>query len=529
MKNTSNLVLITASGSSTGLGELTKYTNKTLIRVGDKPTISHIIESYPKSAHFVITLGYYAKQVKDFLTLAYPKHLFTFVEVDKYEGKGSSMGYSMLKASKHLQQPFIFHASDTIVHDQIPKVISNWIGGYRGEGSSNYTSFNILNNKIQKILEKGIINPDFLHIGLVGVYDYKKFWKTLNDLYEKNTYGDALSDFHALNHMIEDGVDFKVKEITRWWDVGNIDSLKKTRQDFKNPFNVLDKPRESIFIFNDSVIKFFHDESMVRQRVKRAENLKGLVPKIKKSLGNFYIYNYIDGDLYADVATPANFSDFLLWSKKNLWKRVHETSVNKFKNICYDFYFTKTQERIAEFLLTRNMKDTEIIINDEKVPSFKDMLKQIDFDWLSTTDQSRFHGDYILDNIIKTKKGYVLVDWRQNFGGLTHAGDMYYDLAKLNHNLTINHGIVSKELFTINVGTHNVYVDIHRKETLVECQKVLFKFLDENKLDKKKVKMLTAIAWLNMSPLHEHPYDTFLYYFGKLQLWRAIKEVSDEN
>ena len=60
-------VLITTSGIGSRLGEITKYTNKALVRIGDKPCISHIIEKYPIESKFVVTLGYFADQVKDFL------------------------------------------------------------------------------------------------------------------------------------------------------------------------------------------------------------------------------------------------------------------------------------------------------------------------------------------------------------------------------------------------------------------------------------------------------------------------------
>ena len=43
-------------------------------------------------------------------------------------------------------------------------------------------------------------------------------------------------------------------------------------------------------------------------------------------------------------------------------------------------------------------------------------------------------------------------------------------------------------------------------------------------IDAKKVKVLTCLAWLNSSPLHHHPYDLFLFYFGKYNLWRALNE-----
>ena len=80
-------VIITTSGVGTRLGKITNYTNKSLVRVGAKPSISYIIESYPKNTEFVITLGYFGNHVKDFLELAYPEINFEFVNVEKFKGK----------------------------------------------------------------------------------------------------------------------------------------------------------------------------------------------------------------------------------------------------------------------------------------------------------------------------------------------------------------------------------------------------------------------------------------------------------
>ena len=56
-------VLITTSGIGSRLGDLTKFTNKSLVRVGKKPAISYIVESYPKEIEMVITVGYFANQI----------------------------------------------------------------------------------------------------------------------------------------------------------------------------------------------------------------------------------------------------------------------------------------------------------------------------------------------------------------------------------------------------------------------------------------------------------------------------------
>ena len=108
-------VLLTTSGLGSRLGNLTKFTNKSLVRVGDKPAISHIIESYPQNIEFVVTLGHYGSHVKEYLTLAHPDKNIKFVEVENYMGEGSSLLHSISLCEEHLQCPFIFHACDTIL------------------------------------------------------------------------------------------------------------------------------------------------------------------------------------------------------------------------------------------------------------------------------------------------------------------------------------------------------------------------------------------------------------------------------
>ena len=100
-------VLITASGLGSRLGNLTKFTNKGLVRIGKKPALSYIIESYPDDVEFVVTLGHYGDQVEQFLNLAYPDKKITYVPVENYDGEGSSLLYSMSLCKDELQCPFI--------------------------------------------------------------------------------------------------------------------------------------------------------------------------------------------------------------------------------------------------------------------------------------------------------------------------------------------------------------------------------------------------------------------------------------
>ena len=35
--------------------------------------------------------------------------------------------------------------------------------------------------------------------------------------------------------------------------------------------------------------------------------------------------------------------------------------------------------------------------------------------------------------------------------------------------------------------------------------------------------MLTSIIWINMAPLHEYPFNNFLFNFGKYNLYKNLK------
>ncbi|HYV33983.1 MAG TPA: hypothetical protein VE973_04010, partial [Candidatus Limnocylindria bacterium] len=460
------------------------------------------------------------------LTLAYPERNFTFVEIDKYQGAGSSLAYTMLKAKEHLQCPFIFHAGDTVVLEPVPAPLNfNWNGGFKGGSTANYRSFTELDDKVYGFNDKGASDYDYIHIGLVGIKDYEKFWAALEEIYKENPENPALGDVPVLQKLIRSGCDFIPQQFKTWLDIGNIEALNNARKRLGEHLVNLDKPEEATYIFEDSVIKFMSDPQVVSDRVKREESLKGLVPQMQGATEHFYKYRFSVGKLYSRVVTPKDFSNFLLWTDTNLWKEEKEATAEEFKKICLDFYEAKTKKRIQQFYDTTGMQDMELVINGEEILPLSQLLEQVDFNKLSDGKQTGFHGDFILDNIIRTPDGYTLLDWRQNFGGLLKGGDMYYDLAKLNHNLTVNHDIVFSNLFTLKVRGSTITCDILRSDNLLNCQKLLWEFILKKGLDLKKVKLLTSLIWLNSAPLHHHPYNLFLHYFGRLNLHKALKET----
>jgi choline kinase len=506
-------VLITTSGLGSRLGELTNYTNKALIRVADKPAISYIIESYPKNIEFIITLGHFGSHVKQFLQLAYPNHNFTFIEIDNYKGLGSSLGYSLLQCKHNIDSPFIFHASDTIITNYSPiNPLLNYVIGSHKDDPAQYRTLHVDGNKIININEKGELNFDYSYVGIAGIKDFELFFYNLEKLI--NNGHEDTSDVHAINNMLSE-VSFIKKEVNgeNWFDIGNTTELSKTRKKFYSNIEVLDKVDESIFFFEDFVIKFFSNSLISKNRVTRALNLENLVPKIIDSTENFYKYQKAEGKLFSKSVNSESFNEFLNWTQSNLWVTSLDSN---FKDKCYDFYITKTKQRITQYL--KNNKENNQI-NGQHTPGIYELIDSIDVDWLCDGLPSQFHGDFILDNVIETNDGFCLIDWRQDFAGDLEIGDIYYDLAKLNHNLTVNHDIVNKNLF--NPSSDNCY--ILTNSTLNECRELLHSFITKNLYDLKKVHILTSLIWINMSPLHEYPFNNFLFNFGKYNLYKNLK------
>lgn len=229
-------VLLTTSGTGTRLGELTKNTNKALIEINGKPAIAYILDAYPSEVPIVVTIGYLAVSVKNFLLKNYPKRKFEFVMVNKYEGPGTSLGYSMLQAKANLQCPFIFHPCDTIPVWRIPPPSKNWIGGFLVDEKNSelplkhYRTHNVQGNKIIELKDKGVPGFESIHIGLDGIKDYQDYWTTLEEIYNEDPNFKELCDVQVLDRMIKNGSDFTLIPFPVWLDIGNLTALKNTEE-----------------------------------------------------------------------------------------------------------------------------------------------------------------------------------------------------------------------------------------------------------------------------------------------------------
>lgn len=522
-------VFIPTAGIGSRLHSETKYLNKSLTQVGNKPAISHILNQFPADSEFVIALGHKGDLVREYLEIAHPELNIKYVDISPYEGEGSGLGITLLQSKEYLQSPFIFCSCDTLFKKTELSLSSNWMALVENKdiNAKEYRTAQVNQGKIIKLNDKGnkLVNEEYIYTGLAGIYDYREFWNAME------TSKDAinLGEIAGLQKMIS--LDVYVKKI-QWSDIGNIDSLNRARiayQKIGDPI-ILKKEDEAIWFVGKKVIKFSNNEKFISNRVLRTEYLSGYVPSIVKSGKNIYAYKKVDGLVFSEVANESLF-ELLLTVCTKFWRLQDLSPENllKFRDSCLVFYRDKTKERISQFYKELNKSDNPTTINGIEMPKLEHLLSKIEWDWLANGLPSRFHGDFHFENIIFNQESnqFKFIDWRQDFAGNLEYGDIYYDLAKLLHGMIVNHEIVNNNLYEISWIDNNITFDFHQKYRMISCENYFEKWINLNGYSYKKIRILTALIFINIAPLHHHSYALFLYALGKKMLYEEIEYESN--
>lgn len=520
-------VVIPTAGTGSRLGVLTKYLNKSLVSIAHRPTISHLIEQFPEDCEFVIALGHKGHLVRDFLELAYPQRTFHFAQVNPFEGESSGLGLSLLCCEKYLQQPFIFLSCDTLVKEPVPPPDQNWMGYASLEDLSSYRTVSINSKKkILNIHEKGDVGAEDHHayIGLAGIKDYAEFWPAMR---KGGQTAIAQGEAYGLRALLEkkplDAYPFS------WCDTGTPSALGQTRAEYREPNepNILEKENEAIWFIGDRVVKFSDSTEFIENRVRRAEVLEGFVPQIIASRLNMYCYQKVTGEVLSGCISLPLFQRFLNHCQ-SFWLKVGLTGeqTTRFVDTGRGFYHDKTRARVELFYRNFDKEDGTERINGETMPSLSSLLEQVDWDSVARGLPGRFHGDFHFENILWNPQSetFTFLDWRQDFGGDLEVGDIYYDLAKLLHGLIVSHELIADDAFSVDWGTDSIRFDFHRKQVLVECEHYFMVWCDKNSFDRKKVRLLTALIYLNIAALHHYPYSLLLYALGKRMLCQELKK-----
>lgn len=522
-------VVIPSAGIGSRIGPLTKFVNKSLVTIGDKPVIAHIIASIPEHIHIVIPVGYKSEFTIQVVRALYPDRHLEFVEIKNYAGDGSGLGHTLNCAKHLLQCPFIFIPNDTICNvdfDSLaPDNFGNWLFFYNkvpndGILKEQYRTIQQYAGKMTDILPKGA-KSDMIYTGVCGVRDFVKFWEMLEDQ-EATDVGESYS-LKGLD-------DVRAIETNDWIDVGNLKSLSVAKQRFKNhDYNILEKENEAIWFSDNRVIKFHIDAKFISDRIERKKFICAeLTPEILHNDKNLYVYQKAKGNVFSLAITDKLTRELLNSMQNYLWSIRSVQKSKKDTDALDKFYRIKTEERLKYYFKRFETNDQAITINGVKCPPILERIRTIDWDSIyESACIANFHGDFHSENILLNESNkFVLLDWRQNFGDLgLEYGDVNYDLAKFYHGLLVSHKQVELENYTVQkLSSSDVRIDILIPLVNKSSIKVLKIFCQNNNYDFNSVKMLTALIYLNICSLHEHPYSEFLFYLGRNMLEKIISE-----
>ena len=153
----------------------------------------------------------------------------------------------------------------------------------------------------------------------------------------------------------------------------------------------------------------------------------------------------------------------------------------------------------------------------------KNILKNVNWKNIFNGIPKFIHGDLQFDNILKiSSKEYKLIDWRPTFGKSIKIGDLYYDYAKLLGGLHINYDLVKLGRFKFKSKKLQLKLKIPKRQKTQELINFFENYLLSKKIDLKKVRVITGLIFLNMSPLHHHPFDKLLFLYGKYFLQKNL-------
>ncbi|MDP2654422.1 MAG: NTP transferase domain-containing protein [Candidatus Omnitrophota bacterium] len=520
---------ILAAGAGARMGTLSQHVNKALLPVNFKATISHIIEKFPADVEVVVAVGHKKETLMDYLALAHPDRTFKFIRIPEYVGPGTGPGYSLLQCRQELNCPFVLFTADTIVLEEVPVPDKNWYGVAPVENTEDYCTIKIKNNLVCQIDDKVKTDNRFAWIGLAGIHDHQVFFSALEK--NKDVIAGEIQVSNGFKYLIEKQL---VPIHFTWFDTGTLKKYIETNKNLSGQNQGFDfsKSDEFLYFVEDRVIKYYANPEIIRKRYERSLALGGLTPRIEDRRENFYVYKKIDGQTLYSILNNQLLNDFLSWAEAYLWKKqeLFADKKNEFSAACRKFYYDKTMERLKTFYAKTGLYDCASNVNGEDIPPLKELFEQVNWDYICDGIPATIHGDLQCDNVlvIKDKRGrkeqFALLDWRQDFGGLIEMGDLYYDLAKMYGGLTLSYQLIKEGMFNFDMSGSSVFYKYYVKSDLLEAREEYENFIVHNGFDLHKVKVMASLIFLNMSPLHNDPFDHLLHFLGKKMLYHLLTE-----
>lgn len=516
MSNTNLTVLILAAGYGRRMGPFSRMVPKALVPYDNKPLISHIMGKFDAaSTKFVIACGHMGQLTKDYVSEVHADKNVVFVDIDNYAEGDTGPATTIQMCQEHIRGGFLWLACDTLFDfDITDKLDHNWIGVHPVDSNiaQDYCWIERDGETITKVEDKKPSNTAVdAFIGLM----YAKDDEYLNNLIARKA-KETPQGF--------EGLDLKAHTVRGWKDFGTYEKWEELSAELVDVS--FPKPDELFYCDNRQIIKFWPNPKAAEKRVQRALRNPGAMPKNVRAKGPFLIHDFADGDIVYNQYNLDLYHKMLDWCKESLWTTAPSEADADivYLNVCKKFYYEKTMERVDMFRAKYPNWSEPCVVNGVEVDTINHYLDQVDWGYLCTEVSWKYiHGDLHFDNTIydPTTGKFTAIDWRTDFGGELY-GDQYYDLAKMLGGLWLSYKDVKHERFGYSELNDYATLDIPSIHDAKLYESVLEDWTRAQGLDWKKVKLLVPIIYLNMSPLHEAPFDKFLVALAQLHFSKVL-------
>lgn len=495
-------LLILAAGYGRRMGPFSRMINKSLVPYRGRALISHIMDQFPKHTHFVIALGHLAQQVRDYVGQVHPDKSVTFVDVPDYAEEHTGPATSIRHCRAHLPDRFMWITCDTLFEfDYASRQDHNWIGVYPVDQaiSADYCWVRRDGDQIRQVLNKvpGDSAVDAF-IGLMYVHG-PEYLDNLDRVQARETYEGFEKDLSVRAHTV-----------LGWQDFGTYEKWQQNSQ--SATAQSLAKPNEIFYHDSGQVIKYFADEKTIQDRLGRARINPACMPDHVRAAGHFLMHDWVSGSNLYEQLTPALFDRLLDWCERDLWLQPSDINSSECQQRATAFYRAKTMERLDQFRVKHTDWSECLTVNDRAVETIDYYLEHLDWSRLiGCTDWRFIHGDLQFDNVIHdpaTNK-FTAIDWRTDFAGDVY-GDLYYDLAKLLGGIRLSYLRVRQGQLDYTERSGSAVIGFLPVDGAAHYEQRLERWVRERGLEWSKVQDLVPLIYLNMSPLHEEPFDKYL-------------------
>lgn len=226
-------IVIPVAGSGTRLRPHTYSQPKSLLLVGGKPMLAHVLDPIVKldPEEVIFVVGYRGDQIKEYVRENY-SFPATFITQDQLLG----LGYALDLAVREIPDgDVLIILGDTIVESDLRAFIAagdNVLGVLPVDDPERFGIVTVEDGRVTKLIEKPS-EPES-NLAIIGLYyfqDVKPLKEALagHVLSGKTTRGE-IQFTDALQIMLEQGVNFVTYKVDQWFDCGKKETLLSTNR-----------------------------------------------------------------------------------------------------------------------------------------------------------------------------------------------------------------------------------------------------------------------------------------------------------